>query len=130
MKEHELFKISMQECREANWFGRRRANTPRDVHWYVELACMGWCEHAWTCVRRARSLVDAWGHTERCASDHAVTLSVRKKLVLVSLAWEGGSALGLRLPLSWRKGEDRKWLARENWHDLPVVRGGPAAVQT
>ncbi|PKI75226.1 hypothetical protein CRG98_004377 [Punica granatum] len=28
------------------------------------------------------------GHTERCASDHAVTLFVRKKLVLVSLTWE------------------------------------------
>ncbi|PKI47011.1 hypothetical protein CRG98_032596 [Punica granatum] len=34
---------------------------------------------------------DAWGHAERCASDHAVTLSVSKKLVSVSLTWEGGS---------------------------------------
>ncbi|OWM63999.1 hypothetical protein CDL15_Pgr006369 [Punica granatum] len=32
MKEHELFKISMQECREVNWPGRRRANPPRDMH--------------------------------------------------------------------------------------------------
>ncbi|PKI67518.1 hypothetical protein CRG98_012102 [Punica granatum] len=44
--------MKMQECRKANWPGRRRANTPRDVHWYAERACMGWCEHAWTCVRR------------------------------------------------------------------------------
>ncbi|OWM70443.1 hypothetical protein CDL15_Pgr011919 [Punica granatum] len=32
MKEHELFRISMQECREANWPGRRRTSTPRDMH--------------------------------------------------------------------------------------------------
>ncbi|PKI48967.1 hypothetical protein CRG98_030634 [Punica granatum] len=51
---------------------------------------------------------DAWGHAERCASDHAIMLSVRKKLLLVSLALEGGSALGPRLALPWRKGEGRK----------------------
>ncbi|PKI78363.1 hypothetical protein CRG98_001231 [Punica granatum] len=32
MKEHELFRISMQEYREANWPGRRRASMPRDMH--------------------------------------------------------------------------------------------------
>ncbi|PKI76460.1 hypothetical protein CRG98_003147 [Punica granatum] len=98
-------------------------NLPRDVHRYVEHACLSWCKHVWTCVRRARSLVDARGHAERCASDHEVTLSVRKKLVLVNFAWEGGSALGPRLVLPWRKGEDREWPAREGGHDLPVMRG-------
>ncbi|OWM68441.1 hypothetical protein CDL15_Pgr026985 [Punica granatum] len=86
MKEHELFRISMQECREAKW-------------------------------------PDAWGHTERRASDHAVRLSVSKKLVSVSLAWEGGSALGPQLALPWRKGEGRRWPAREGCHDSPVMRG-------
>ncbi|OWM87036.1 hypothetical protein CDL15_Pgr005072 [Punica granatum] len=124
MKEYELFKISMQECREANWPCRCCVNLPRDVHRYVEHACLSWCKHVWTCVRRARSLVDARGHAERCASDHEVTLSVRKKLVLVNFAWEGGSALGPRLVLPWRKGEDREWPAREGGHDLPVMRGG------
>ncbi|OWM76451.1 hypothetical protein CDL15_Pgr024659 [Punica granatum] len=88
MKEHELFRISMQECREAN--------LP----------------------------VDAQDLEERCASDHAVMLSVSKKLVSVSLTWEGGSALGPRLALPWTKGEGRKWPARESGHDSPVVRGG------
>ncbi|OWM66613.1 hypothetical protein CDL15_Pgr005050 [Punica granatum] len=87
MKEHELFRISMQECREANW-------------------------------------PDAWGHAERRASDHVVRLSVSKKLVSVSLAWEGGSALGPQLALPWRKGEGRRWLTREGWHDSPVMWGG------
>ncbi|OWM66903.1 hypothetical protein CDL15_Pgr018392 [Punica granatum] len=32
MKEHELFAIPMKGCREANWPGRRRASTPRDMH--------------------------------------------------------------------------------------------------
>ncbi|OWM83243.1 hypothetical protein CDL15_Pgr012724 [Punica granatum] len=32
MKEHELFRISMQECREANWPGRHRANPLRDMY--------------------------------------------------------------------------------------------------
>ncbi|OWM75197.1 hypothetical protein CDL15_Pgr003903 [Punica granatum] len=32
MKEHELFRVSMQECSEANWPGRRRANPPRDMY--------------------------------------------------------------------------------------------------
>ncbi|PKI70902.1 hypothetical protein CRG98_008697 [Punica granatum] len=50
MKEHECSQFAMQGCREANWPGRRCVNTLRDVHWYVELACMGWCEHVWTCV--------------------------------------------------------------------------------
>ncbi|PKI35398.1 hypothetical protein CRG98_044208 [Punica granatum] len=89
MKGQGLFAISMQGCKEMNWPGRHRMNMPRAVHWYLELACMGWCEHAWTCVRRARSLVDTRGHTERFASDHAMTLFVRKKLMLASLAWEG-----------------------------------------
>ncbi|PKI67277.1 hypothetical protein CRG98_012349 [Punica granatum] len=52
---------------------------------------------------------------ERCASDHAVTLYVRKKLVMVSLAWEGGSTLGPRLALPWRKGASRRCLAHEGW---------------
>ncbi|OWM82738.1 hypothetical protein CDL15_Pgr020675 [Punica granatum] len=39
MKEHELFAIPMQECREANWPGRRRASTPRDVHRYTQEMC-------------------------------------------------------------------------------------------
>ncbi|PKI72730.1 hypothetical protein CRG98_006888 [Punica granatum] len=89
MKEYELFAIPMQGCREANWPGRRRASAPRDVHRYIEQACMSWCKHVWTCVRRARSLVDARGHAEGYASDHTVTFSVRKKLVLVNFAWEG-----------------------------------------
>ncbi|OWM89138.1 hypothetical protein CDL15_Pgr026301 [Punica granatum] len=84
MKEHELFAIPIQGCREANWPGRCCANPPRDVHRYVEHACMSWCKHVWTCVRRTRLLVDARGHAEGRASDHAVTLSVRKKLVLVA----------------------------------------------
>ncbi|PKI74794.1 hypothetical protein CRG98_004812 [Punica granatum] len=63
-------------------------------------------------------------HAERCASDHAVTLSIRKKLMLVSLALEGRSALGPRLALPWRKGESRRRPAREGWHDSPIVRGG------
>ncbi|PKI69687.1 hypothetical protein CRG98_009958 [Punica granatum] len=107
MKEHELFAIPMQGCREANWPGRRRANTPKNVHRYIEHACMSWCKHVWTCVRRARSLVDARGHAEERASDHAVILFVRKKLVLVNFAWG-----------------DRGWSTREGWHDSPVVRGG------
>ncbi|PKI37485.1 hypothetical protein CRG98_042147 [Punica granatum] len=74
--------------------------------------------------RRAQSLIDARGHAERCVSDHAVMLSVRKKLASVSLAWEGGSALRPRLALPWKKGEGRRWPAREGWHDSPVVRGG------
>ncbi|PKI57877.1 hypothetical protein CRG98_021716 [Punica granatum] len=36
---------------------------------------------------------DAWGHAEGCASDHAVTLSVRKKLVLVNFAWEASKRI-------------------------------------
>ncbi|PKI50530.1 hypothetical protein CRG98_029084 [Punica granatum] len=59
MKGHELFAIPMQGCREANWPGRRRTSTPRDVHRYIEYACMSWCKHVWICVRRARSLVDS-----------------------------------------------------------------------
>ncbi|OWM66796.1 hypothetical protein CDL15_Pgr012388 [Punica granatum] len=74
---------------------------------------MSWCEHAWTCVRRAYSLVDAQGLAERCAFDHAMTLYVSKKLESVSLAWESGSALGPQLALPWRKGEGRKWPAHE-----------------
>ncbi|PKI48801.1 hypothetical protein CRG98_030806 [Punica granatum] len=66
---------------------------------------------------------DAWGHVEICASDHAVTLSVRKKLLLVSLALESGSTLGPQLALPWRKGEGRRWPTREGWHDPPVMRG-------
>ncbi|OWM89283.1 hypothetical protein CDL15_Pgr008274 [Punica granatum] len=50
--------------------------------------------------------------------------SVSKKLVPVSLTWEGGSALGPRLVLPWRKGEGRKWPARESGHDSSVMRGG------
>ncbi|PKI36652.1 hypothetical protein CRG98_042957 [Punica granatum] len=64
------------------------------------------------------------GHTKRCVSEHAVTLSVKKKLALVSLAWEGRSALDPRLALPWRKGEGRRWPASEGWHDSPIVRGG------
>ncbi|PKI58743.1 hypothetical protein CRG98_020863 [Punica granatum] len=70
------------------------------------------------------TMADARGQVERCASNHALTLSVRKKLALVSLAWEGGSALGPRLALPWKKGEGRRWPTRESWHDSPVVRGG------
>ncbi|OWM75174.1 hypothetical protein CDL15_Pgr004992 [Punica granatum] len=51
-------------------------------------------------------------------------LSISKKLVLVSLTWEGGSALGAQLALPWRKGEGRRWSTREGWHDSPVMRGG------
>ncbi|PKI60721.1 hypothetical protein CRG98_018882 [Punica granatum] len=51
-------------------------------------------------------------------------LSVSKKLVSVSLTWEGGSALGPQLALSWRKGEGRRWSTREGWHDSPVMQGG------
>ncbi|OWM63170.1 hypothetical protein CDL15_Pgr009395 [Punica granatum] len=36
---------------------------------------------------------DAWGHAEGCVSDHAVTLSVRKKLV-VRGGWPGWTASG------------------------------------
>ncbi|OWM76968.1 hypothetical protein CDL15_Pgr011693 [Punica granatum] len=50
MKKHEQFAIPMQGCREANWPGRRRASAPRDVHQYIEHACMSWCKHVWTCV--------------------------------------------------------------------------------
>ncbi|PKI67596.1 hypothetical protein CRG98_012019 [Punica granatum] len=64
------------------------------------------------------------GHAERRASDHAVRLSVSKKLVSISLAWECGSALGPQLALPWRKGEGRRSPAREGWHDLPVMWGG------
>ncbi|PKI63555.1 hypothetical protein CRG98_016073 [Punica granatum] len=64
------------------------------------------------------------GVTRRDVHLPVVALSVRKKLVLVSFAWEGGSALGPRLALSWKKGEGRKWPARKGRHDSPVVRGG------
>ncbi|PKI78951.1 hypothetical protein CRG98_000663 [Punica granatum] len=67
---------------------------------------------------------DEQGLAERCASDHTVMLSVRKKLVSISLTWEGGSALGPQLALPWRKGEGRRWSTREGWHDSPVMRGG------
>ncbi|OWM72710.1 hypothetical protein CDL15_Pgr009167 [Punica granatum] len=70
------------------------------------------------------------GHVERCAFDHAVMLFVRKKLLLVSLALEGGSALGPLLALPWRKGEGRRWSTREGWHDSPVIRDMVVAVQT
>ncbi|OWM89151.1 hypothetical protein CDL15_Pgr026314 [Punica granatum] len=74
----------MQECRETNWPGRRRANTPRDVHWYPELACMGWCEHAWTYVR--------------CASDHAERCAPARKgwhnSLVVRIGWPGWMAPG------------------------------------
>ncbi|PKI57883.1 hypothetical protein CRG98_021722 [Punica granatum] len=73
---------------------------------------------------RAGAPCNAWGHAKRCASDHAVMVSVSKKLVSVSLTCEGGSALGLQLALPWRKGEDRRWSTREGWHDSPVMRGG------
>ncbi|OWM80237.1 hypothetical protein CDL15_Pgr026477 [Punica granatum] len=66
------------------------------------------------------------GIAERCASDHAVMLSVSKKLVSVSLTWEGGSALDPQLTLPWRKGEGCKWSTREGWHDSAVIRGGRA----
>ncbi|PKI49533.1 hypothetical protein CRG98_030070 [Punica granatum] len=46
------------------------------------------------CSRWRRRRADARGHAKRYASEHAVTLSVRKKLALVSLGWEGRSALG------------------------------------
>ncbi|PKI65237.1 hypothetical protein CRG98_014386 [Punica granatum] len=81
---------------------------------------------SWWRQRRAgetHSLVgDARGDKERCASDNTVTLSVRKKLVLVSFAWKGGSTLGPRFTLPWGKGEGRRWPARESGHDSPVVR--------
>ncbi|PKI56805.1 hypothetical protein CRG98_022763 [Punica granatum] len=51
-------------------------------------------------------------------------LSISKKLVSVTLTWEGGSALGPQLALPWRKGEDRGWSTRKGWHNSPVVRGG------
>ncbi|PKI49279.1 hypothetical protein CRG98_030322 [Punica granatum] len=35
MKEHELFGISMQGCRERSWPGRSHASTLGDVHWYI-----------------------------------------------------------------------------------------------
>ncbi|PKI72274.1 hypothetical protein CRG98_007348 [Punica granatum] len=54
----------------------------------------------------------------------------RKKLLLVSLALEGGSALGPLLALPWRKGEGRRWSTREGWHDSPVIRDMVVAVQT
>ncbi|PKI63927.1 hypothetical protein CRG98_015708 [Punica granatum] len=77
------------------------------------------------CVpRRDEIRVHTYSHAERCASDHTVRLSVSKKLVSVSLAWEGGLALGPQLALPWRKGEGRRWPAREGWHDSPVMRGG------
>ncbi|OWM75192.1 hypothetical protein CDL15_Pgr003898 [Punica granatum] len=44
--------------------------------------------------------------------------------MLVSLAWEGWSALGPQLALPWRKGAGRRWPAREGWHDSPVIWGG------
>ncbi|OWM66957.1 hypothetical protein CDL15_Pgr022313 [Punica granatum] len=53
-----------------------------------------------------------------------MTLSVRKKLALVSLAWEGGSTLGPRLALPWRKGEGWKWSTHEGGHESLVVQGG------
>ncbi|PKI60832.1 hypothetical protein CRG98_018763 [Punica granatum] len=133
MKEHELFAIPMQGCREANWPGRRRANTPRNVHRYIEHVCMSWCKHVWTCVRRARSLVDARGHAEGRASNHAVTLFVRKnsscrggrvkaasglpaKVGTTHLSygvggWDGLGFWSQHISL-WRS-EDRGWSTRE-----------------
>ncbi|OWM66814.1 hypothetical protein CDL15_Pgr027002 [Punica granatum] len=73
---------------------------------------------------RCKSKVDAQGLAERCASDHAVMLSVSKKLVSVSLTWKGGLALGPQLALPWRKGEGRRWSTREGWHDSPVIQDG------
>ncbi|OWM83045.1 hypothetical protein CDL15_Pgr005074 [Punica granatum] len=70
------------------------------------------------------SLVDAQGLAKRCASDHAVMFSVSKKLVSVSLTWEGESALDPQLALPWRKGEGRRWSTCEGWHDSPIMRGG------
>ncbi|PKI48975.1 hypothetical protein CRG98_030642 [Punica granatum] len=69
----------------------------------------------------AEARYNAWGHGKRRASNHTVTLSVSKKLVSVSLAWEGGSILGPQLALPWRKGEGRRWPAREGWQ---VMWGG------
>ncbi|PKI67001.1 hypothetical protein CRG98_012609 [Punica granatum] len=49
--------------------------------------------------------------------------SVKRKLVLINFSWEGWSALGPRLILSWKVGEDRRWSARGEGLDLPEVRG-------
>ncbi|PKI53744.1 hypothetical protein CRG98_025874 [Punica granatum] len=46
------------------------------------------------------------------------------ELVRASFVIEGRSALGPRLALSWRKGEDHKWSILEGWHDSPIVRCG------
>ncbi|PKI59958.1 hypothetical protein CRG98_019652 [Punica granatum] len=48
---------------------------------------------------------------------------MHKKLVSVSLTWEGGSALDSQHVSPWRKGEDRGWSTREGWHDSLVMRG-------
>ncbi|PKI73147.1 hypothetical protein CRG98_006458 [Punica granatum] len=57
----------------------------------------------------------------RCKSK--VMFSVSKKLVSVSLTWEGESALDPQLALPWRKGEGRRWSTCEGWHDSPIMRG-------
>ncbi|PKI49705.1 hypothetical protein CRG98_029950 [Punica granatum] len=130
MKEHELSEISIQW--EANWLGRRRASMLREMH-KVRRGCVHW-QGGGVLVQRgnARSimLVDTLGQVERCALDHTLMLSVKKKLVLVNLAWEGGSALGPRLALSWRKGEDHRWSTRKSLHESLVMWVRVAAVQT
>ncbi|PKI65841.1 hypothetical protein CRG98_013745 [Punica granatum] len=90
---------------------------------------------------------DAQGLAEICAFDHAVMLSVSKKLVSVSLTWEevktaGGlpaivgitrlsCGVGGRDELGfWSQhislwgSEDCGWSTREGWHNSPIVRGG------
>ncbi|PKI42002.1 hypothetical protein CRG98_037620 [Punica granatum] len=63
----------------------------------------------------------AGSRREMCVQTRGNALC-RKKLAMVSQAWEGRSALGLRLALPWRKGEGCRWPAREGWHDSSVVR--------
>ncbi|PKI73577.1 hypothetical protein CRG98_006025 [Punica granatum] len=105
MKEHELFEISMQGYRKANWPGRRRVSTPREMF-----------------GRTGDVLKVCIGALEMCQGTSRMR-SVKPKLVLINFSWEGWLALGPRLVLSWKEGENRRRSARDEGLNLLVVRG-------
>ncbi|PKI75872.1 hypothetical protein CRG98_003787 [Punica granatum] len=73
-------------------------------------------------------VVDFLQWEKETMKEHELFRISMKKLMLVSLALEGGSAFGPRLALPWRKGEGRKCPTREGWLDSPVVQGWVAGM--
>ncbi|OWM71791.1 hypothetical protein CDL15_Pgr023270 [Punica granatum] len=112
----------MQGYREANWPGRRRASTPRDVHRYIEHACMSWGKHVWTCVDRPSGHSSSYrGGRVKAAS--GLPAKVGTTRLLCGVVGRDGLGFWSQYISLWRS-EDRRWSTREGWHDSPVVRGG------